>query len=174
MTVRSHFTDPGKPDHQTAVINWGDSVSTPSASLASFSDAFGGATGALSHTRTYAGAGNFNLSVSVTDDDAGTTAQSMVVPIFTAEQALVQVIEQLDQIIANTANAALKKILLDARKALQWNGASGAIDKLRLKNNQAAIVKLQQSLDSLRDAQAAGANVATLIALIEQVLATLV
>jgi hypothetical protein len=173
VTVRGSFTDPGKPDHQTAVINWGDSLSTSSASFDAFSDAFGGATGQLSHTRTYVGAGNFILSLNVTDDDAGTTAQSMIVPILTAEQALVQVIETLDQIIAGTTDPALRKILLDARKALQWNGQSGAIDKLRLKNNQAAIVKLNQSLDSLRAAQAAGANVGTLIALIEQVLATL-
>ena len=63
--------------------------------------------------------------------------------------------------------------MLDARKALQWNGASGALDKLRLKNPQAALVKLGQALDSLRSAQAAGANVGTLIALIEQVIASL-
>ena len=70
VTVRGSFTDPGKPDHQTAVINWGDSLSTSSASFDAFSDAFGGATGQLSHTRTYVGAGNFNLSLNVTDDDA--------------------------------------------------------------------------------------------------------
>ena len=110
-------------------------------------NAFGGATGQLSHTRTYAGAGSFTLSLNVTDDDAGTTAQSVVVPILTAEQALVQVIQTLDQIIAGTTNAQLKKILLDARKALKWNGASGAIDKLRLKNPQAALVKLGQARD---------------------------
>ena len=63
--------------------------------------------------------------------------------------------------------------LLDARKALQWNGASGALDKLRLKDPQAALVKLGHALDSLRSAQASGADVATLIALIEQVMASL-
>ena len=173
VTVRGSFTDPGKPDHQTAVINWGDSVSTPSASFTVFSDAFGGATGQLSHTRTYAGAGNFNLSVGVTDDDAGATSQSIVVPVLTAEQALVDMIATLDQIIANTTDARLKKILLDARKALQWNGDSGALDKIRLKDPQAALVKLGQALDSLRLAEAAGAPVGTLIALIEQVIASL-
>jgi len=173
VTVRGSFTDPGKPDHQTAVINWGDSVSTPSASFTVFSDAFGGATGQLSHTRTYADAGNFNLSVGVTDDDAGATSQSIVVPVLTAEQALVDMIATLDQIIANTTDARLKKILLDARKALQWNGDSGALDKIRLKDPQAALVKLGQALDSLRLAEAAGAPVGTLIALIEQVIASL-
>lgn len=173
VTVRGSFTDPGKPDHQTAVINWGDSVSTTSNAFVSFSDAFGGATGQLSDTRTYAGAGNFNLSLGVTDDDGGATAQAVVVPVLTQEQALAQMITTLDQIIAATTDPALKKILLDARKALQWNGESGAIDKLRLKNKQAALVKLNQALTSLRTAQAAGSNVATLIALIEQVIASL-
>ena len=112
-------------------------------------------------------------SLLVTDDDGGATAQSVVVPVLTSEQALIQMIETLDQIIAGTTDPALKKILLDARKALQWNGESGAIDKLRLKNPQAALVKLGQALDSLQSAQAGGADVATLIALIEQVIASL-
>jgi hypothetical protein len=173
VTVRGSFTDPGKPDHQTADINWGDGVVVPSAAFNTFTDAFGGATGQLSHTRTYAGAGSFNLTLGVTDDDGGATAQSVTVPVLTAEQALVQMIETLDQIIAGTTDPKLKKILLDARKALQWNGASGAIDKLDLKNPQAALVKLGHALDSLRTAQAAGAPVGSLIALIEQVMASL-
>jgi hypothetical protein len=173
VTVRGSFTDPGKPDHQTALINWGDTVSTPSSAFTTFSDAFGGATGQLSHTRTYTGAGNFNLSLAVTDDDGGATTQSVLVPVLTAEQALIQMIETLDQLIAGTTDPGLRKTLLDARKALQWNGASGALDKLQLKNPQAALVKLGHALDSLRAAQAGGANVGTLIALIEQVMASL-
>ena len=79
----------------------------------------------------------------------------------------------LDEIIAGTTNPALKRVSLDARKALVWNGDSGALDKLRLKDLQAALVKLGQTLDSLRSAQAAGANVGTLMALVEQVMASL-
>lgn len=173
VTARASFTDPGKPDRQTASINWGDGVSTASAQFDSFFDAFGGATGQLSHTRTYADAGTFTLSLDVTDDDGGTVARSAVVPVLTAEQALVEMIDTLDQIIAATTDPALRKILLDARKALQWNGASGAIDKIDLKNPQAALVKLHHALDSLRAAQASGADVGTLIALIEQVIASL-
>jgi hypothetical protein len=173
VTVRGSFTDPGRPDHQTAVINWGDGFSNASSAFDSFADAFGGVVGTLSHTRTFAGAGTFNLTLNVTDDDLGATAQTVAVPVLTQEQALVQIIETLDQLIAATTDPKLKKILLDARKALQWNGESGAIDKLRLKNNQAALVKLGQALDSLRAAQAEGANVATMIALLEQVVASL-
>ena len=105
--------------------------------------------------------------------ESSTFAVLNVVPVLTAEQALIQMIGTLDQVIAGTTNASLKKLLLDARKALQWNGASGALDMLRLKNSQAALVKLGQALTSLRAAQAAGANVGTLIALIEQVMASL-
>jgi hypothetical protein len=173
VTVRGSFTDPGKPDHQTADINWGDGVVIPSTAFNAFSDAFGGVTGQLTHTRTYAGAGNFNLTLGVTDDDGGAIAQSVVVPVKTAEEALIDMIATLDQIIAGTTDPKLKKVLLDARKALQWNGTSGALDKLRLKDTQAALVKLGQALDSLRLAQAAGSPVGTLIALIEQVIASL-
>ena len=173
VTVRAAFTDPGTPDRQSAVINWGDGISSPSAEFTSFSDAFGGVKGLLDHTRTYAGGGTFNLTLTVTDDDLDPTAQSVAVPVLTTEQALVRMIEMLDQIIAGTTDPALKKVLLDARKALQWNGESGALDKVRLKDPQAALVKLGQTRDSLRAAQSAGANVGTLIALVEQAIASL-
>ena len=82
-TVRASFTDPGKPDRQSALINWGDGESTASGAFDSYSDAFGGLTGELSHTRSYPDAGAFNLTLSVTDDDLDTTAQSMAVPVLT-------------------------------------------------------------------------------------------
>ena len=63
--------------------------------------------------------------------------------------------------------------MLDARKALQWNGESGALDKVRLKDAQAALVKLGQTRDALLAARSAGANVGTLIALVEQAMASL-
>jgi hypothetical protein len=155
------------------VIAWGDGESTASTAFDAFIDAFGGVTGELSHSREYAGAGTFNLTLNVTDDDLATTAQSMVVPVLTSEQAVVRIIEKLDEIIAGTTDPALKKVLLDARKALQWNGDSGALDKLRINDPQAALIKLGQTLVSLRSAQAAGATVGTLIALVEQVMASL-
>jgi hypothetical protein len=173
VTVRASFTDPGTPDRQSAVIAWGDGESTASTAFDAFIDAFGGVTGELSHSREYAGAGTFNLTLNVTDDDLATTAQSMVVPVLTSEQAVVRIIEKLDEIIAGTTDPALKKVLLDARKALQWNGDSGALDKLRINDPQAALIKLGQTLVSLQSAQAAGANVGTLIALVEQVMASL-
>ena len=119
------------------------------------------------------GAGTFTLTLGVTDDDGGATARSVAVPVLTSEQALVRMIEMLDQIIAGTTNPALKRVLLDARKTLVWNGDSGALDKVRLKDFQAALIKLGLTLDSLRSAQSAGANVGTLMALVEQVMASL-
>ena len=124
--MRASFTDPGKPDRQPALINWGDGESTASGAFDSFLDAFGGLTGELSHTRSYSDAGTFNLTLSVTDDDLDTTAESMAVPALMSEQALVKIIEMLDLLISGTTDPALKRMLRDARKALQWNGGSGA------------------------------------------------
>src|SRR5262249_41965905 len=42
------FTDPGKPDHQTARLDMGDGTILQSDAFDSFSDAFGGAIGRLS------------------------------------------------------------------------------------------------------------------------------
>ena len=64
-------------------------------------------------------------------------------------------------------------ITIDARKALQWKGESGALDRVRLKDAQAALVKLGQTRDSRRAAQSAGAKVGTLIALVEEAAAAL-
>ena len=55
VTDRASFTDPGKPDTQTAAIQWGDGTTDSSNVFEAFSDAFGGVVGQLrqSHrTRT--------------------------------------------------------------------------------------------------------------------------
>jgi hypothetical protein len=50
---------------------------------------------------------------------------------------------------------------------------NGALNKLADGNEQAAKAMLRQAIDWLRRAQQAGANVATLITLLEQVIASL-
>ena len=51
------FTDPGKPDTQTAAIQWGDGTTDSSNVFEAFSDAFGGVVGQLRQSHRYANAG---------------------------------------------------------------------------------------------------------------------
>jgi hypothetical protein len=177
VTVRGSFTDPGKPDHQTAGIQWGDGAIDLSNGFATFSDAFGGVVGQLSQSHRYASAGTYSLSLVVTDDDGDTDAEQAQIPILTVKQALNQIIEQLKQLIANTTNPIIRGLLEGARRPLEGaiadlsqNGADG---QLELPTVQAALAKVYQALNALQAAQAAGADVATLIALVQQAAASL-
>jgi hypothetical protein len=70
-TLNVSFTDPGTADTHTAVINWGDG-NTQNVNPA---------TSPFSRSHTYAAAGLYNATVTVTDDDGGvgtTTAGVMV------------------------------------------------------------------------------------------------
>jgi hypothetical protein len=175
VTLRGSFTDPGWPDRQTAAINWGDGVLDPSSSFEVFYDAFGGVVGVLSHSHRYFTSGVHGIRLSVTDDDGGTAGAQTLVHVLTPEQAVEEIITLLDAAIGTTNDAGVLRALERARKALAGNpGANnGALNKLADGNEQAAIAMLRQAIDWLRRAQQAGANVATLITLLEQVIASL-
>ena len=70
-TVSASFRDPGRADHQTGQVNWGDGIVENQSAFSSFSDAFDGALGSLAHTHRYALGGQYTLALSVSDDDGG-------------------------------------------------------------------------------------------------------
>ena len=57
VTVEAVFSDPGVLDHQTATIDWGDGLVEPQTAFTIFDEAFGDATGAVTHTHRYTLAG---------------------------------------------------------------------------------------------------------------------
>ena len=171
--ARATFTDPGTLDRQTAMLAWGDGVSESSSQFDSFRDAFGSAVGGLEHRHAYAHAGDFTLNLMVTDDDAGAASRSMGVRVLTPERALEMIVGTLDALIAIASSDVQRKALQGVRNKLASNNlgdaANGALDLLAKGNRQAALEKLVQAIDELRAAQAAGADVGVLIALLEQV-----
>ncbi len=175
-TGRATFTDPGTVDHQTARLAWGDGVSESSLEFETFSDAFGGALGELAHRHTYAAAGGFTIQLTVTDDDAGVESRSIGVSVLTPLQALEAIVDALDALIAAASGDAQRKALQGARDKLTGNNlgdaANGAIEMLAKGNTQAVLEKLAQAIDELRDAEAAGADVGALIALLVQISAS--
>jgi hypothetical protein len=175
VTTSASFSDPGRLDHQTATLSWGDGSIDPQTAFTTFDEAFGDGVGAVSHRHRYTQAGTFPIALSVVDDDGGVGAQSTNVRVVTPLQAVQEIVGLLDSAIASTTDPNVLKDLEKARKALfgNPNGNNGALDKIRNGNTQAAIAFLQQALSSLRKAQTEGADVTTLIALLEQVVTAL-
>jgi hypothetical protein len=93
------------------------------------------------------------------------------------KQALDRIIAQIKQLIASTADPALRRNLEAARRALEGaladvsqNGADGKLDP---PTARAALAKVNTAVVSLQTAGSSGADVKTLIALLQQVAASL-
>lgn len=175
VSASASFADPGVLDRQTATINWGDGTVEAQGSFVSFNEAFGDGTGAAADVHAYTTGGTYTLSLSVADDDGGSDVESVTLRVLTPEQAVMEIIDLLDAVIAGTPPGKLRKDLEKARKSLAGNpnGNNGALEKIRNGNIQAAIAHIDQAIRALQDAQTGGSDVAALIALLEQVKASL-
>jgi len=177
LTAAGAFTDPGQPDHQTAILDWGDGTVEDDTAFAVFADAFGGAVGALSQGHLFAAPGDYTIALAVTDDDGGTSQDAVDVQVLSPLDAVDELIDLLDQLIAGTTDPTQLTALQRARKALDGSvdgfAANGALDKLHADLVVATLQKLRQALDYLEAAQAAGADVAPLIALLQGLIAVL-
>jgi hypothetical protein len=177
LAAAGTFTDPGQPDHQTAILDWGDGTEEGDSAFYSFTDAFGGAVGELNQGHLFAAPGDYAVSLAVTDDDGGTSQDAVDVQVLSPIDAVAELIDLLDQTIAGTTDSTQLTALQKAWKALDGSkdgfGANGALDKLEKDLTVATLQKLRQALGYLEDAQAAGADVAPLIALLQQLIAVL-
>jgi PKD repeat protein len=71
ITIKANFTDRGVKDMHTATVNWGDGSNGP----AMVTEANG--SGAISGSHTYAGPGNYTITLVVADDDGGTASRNI-------------------------------------------------------------------------------------------------
>jgi hypothetical protein len=81
LTASAGFTDPGLPDRQTAMLDWGDGSVEPHTAFTVFDEAFGDGAGAVSHTHRYAIADSYLVALSVTDDDGDAANQRRPTPL---------------------------------------------------------------------------------------------
>jgi hypothetical protein len=176
-SVAASFTDPGRPDTQTATIAWGDGSVDQSASFRTFSDAFGGAIGKVDHGHRFQAPGSFTVILKVTDDELDFGTFEMPLDIVSPAVALEYVVGEIDTLIAGTANASLRRHLEFARRLLSGNAqgssSNGALEKLAGGETEAAIAKVNEAIEELKRAQAEGASVSPLIALLEQIVLAL-
>jgi hypothetical protein len=173
VTASATFTDPGLLDHQTATLAWGDGSTDADAAFTNFDQAFGDGAGSAAHAHRYAQHGGFTLELTVSDDDGGIGKASAIIDARTPAEATQAVIDLLNELIANTTDKKLLDQLQMARAALAGRppGASGALNRIGSGQDAAAIAFLQQAITRLQLSGTLGADVATLIALLEQVVA---
>jgi len=156
------FTDPGKPDHQTATLDFGDGAIFPSTAFDSFSDAFGGATGRLRQRHSYSASGTYTIQLAVTDDDGGLTPVIRSVTVVSPIEALQSIVNQIDLLLSGSSNSRVIAALRDARNNLagnpNGNPRNGAIQELANGDQVAALVKIKAAIKSLESAEAAGSG----------------
>ena len=85
VTASATFTDAGRLDHQTALIEWGDG--SVSQSFVAFTDAFGGAEGRLDARHTYTTAGVYTVRLSIIDDDGGVGQTTATITVVTPPES---------------------------------------------------------------------------------------
>ena len=101
----------------------------------------------------------------------------MPLDIVSPAAAIEYVIGEIDTLIAGTANSALRRHLEFARRLLggnaQGSASNGALEKLAGGETEAASAKVREAIEELKRAQAEGASVSPLIALLEQIVLAL-
>lgn len=160
--VEGSFTDPGKPDTQTARLDMGDGTTVESTAFDQFSDAFGGATGQARERHKYRASGTYTIAFEVKDDDNGMTTATKTIIVVTPAELVRMVIDKIDQLLATTTNSAVARALRDARDSLAGhnNGSAhdGALDALASGEFVAALEKIGAAIEALQRAETAGAG----------------
>jgi hypothetical protein len=176
-SVKASFIDPGKADTQTAAIAWGDGAIDQSASFRAFTDAFGGRIGNLAQGHKFQTPGSYTIGLEVTDDDKDVGAIDMKLDVVSPAAAIGYVVGEIDSLLAGATDARIRRDLEQARRLLagnaQGSSSNGALDKLAGGEIDAAIALARESIEELRRAQADGASVSPLIALLEQIVLAL-
>ncbi len=150
IEVQGSYGDVGSQDTHTARVDWGDGDD----------DELGDVTGAASASHAYEAAGDYTLTLSVTDDDMGLGQATAVIQVIAPEAALGSqvaglraLLEEpgLDPGVAVTVQDAIDKLVGNKR----GKGSNGALDMLAKGNLVAAVEKIQQAVQALEAAEAA-------------------
>ena len=149
LTLASYesYYDPGTRDILTATRDWGDATPIENPGAVSSN---------MTGSHIYQQAGQYQLTVIVRDDDAGVSSWTRPVRVVTPSGAMMQAVGDLSSITSSNGTAA--RALADAIATLNGNNAgaanNGALDQLARGNDNAALEKLEQSIQYLGTAEA--------------------
>jgi hypothetical protein len=132
-------------DTHTAEVDWGDGDTTPGTVDATIW------TVAASHV--YAVGGDFDVQLTVTDDDDGAGSASAPLTVYGAAGAGATVLERIDALLGLPLSHDDRAALQDARDLLDGNHGgrahNGALDKLDADDLVAALVKIEACIEAL-------------------------
>lgn len=154
VSMKAHglFADPGVLDTQSASLDWGDGVVETDCDFSLFDQALGDGAGEAESWHRYTLPGTYSIALTVTDDDGGTGSASASVRVVTPEQAVIEIIDALDDLIAQATGSALKD-LLKAHKALAGStdtSNNGALAHIQAGHNAAAIAAIKNAIKWLQ------------------------
>jgi hypothetical protein len=142
LTGTFSFADTGLLDTHSAAVDWKDD------SAVSFYD-FPAIT-PFSEVHTYATSGVFDVSLTVTNDDAGTVAVSESIEVLESTEAVSRILEALRDLVVVTEEE--QELFQNTTGALEGNvkdgstSASGALNMLLQENLDAAFMKIGEAL----------------------------
>lgn len=181
IDLRAAFSDVGTLDTHTALVNWGDGTSSPGLVTG------GAGTGAAEGTHTWTAVGKVRLRVSVTDDDTETGTRHATVVVVDAAGAVCALAKHLapmldDVGLSSRAVKSLTTLLgkIDGNSHARVVGGSpggsgnGACGMFAKGNWVAALVKLDQAVETIEDLIAGGRLTRAQATLLRQVEARLV
>ncbi len=117
------FTDPGRADTQTALVDWGDGP--PDGTFDAYSDARSGRVGRLQDTHAFAAAGAYDIVTTITDDDGGSTPVTLEVEVLSPIDAIGGIADLLaDLIVAATAGHRRRTVRSTSSKPATRSGRS--------------------------------------------------
>ena len=156
------FTDPGRADTQSAVIDWGDGTPLDT-SFGVFSDARNGAEGVLEDAHAFSAPGTYRITATVTDDDLGATTKEFTVTVLSLEDAIERIADRLTELIDAATDSRVAAALRAARDELIGNHTgtpptNGAVDKLDADDPVGAITKLKAAIAMLITSESRGAG----------------
>lgn len=158
--AKGFFTDAGRPDRQTAVINFGDNTIVQSSGFQQFGDAFGGATGFGQQSHTYKATGDFTFRFDVTDDDGGNASLSKNLHVATPAEIMQWVDSQIDQYLTFYPNSPSASALQKARSKIIGNNNgtahNGVLHKIASGELVAALAILKQAVQEIEKAEQTG------------------
>jgi hypothetical protein len=165
VSLGATLHDPGTLDSHTATVDWGDSaVISASVTETPFGPpgSVTGLDGTLTSSHAYAAPGVYTVNLSVADDDgAAAPNATATVEVISPEAALTRVLDDLRALaIDPTVSPAARGHLTTAVKTLDGASTpgppnSGALQKLRDGDLEAAVQKVRAALGDLDKAKAA-------------------